>query len=103
VGRPACAVIDIHSSSASRATACRSHARFVLAAATHVDPLTAYLATSPGGVDSVAIIAAGSNVNLPFVMAMQTARFLVILSIGPSLARFMTRRAATTEIGKSSF
>jgi membrane AbrB-like protein len=70
---------------------------YVLAAAAHVDPLTAYLATSPGGVDSVAIIAAGSNVNLPFVMAMQTARFLVILLIGPSLARFMTRRAATTK------
>jgi membrane AbrB-like protein len=65
----------------------------VLAAAAHVDPLSAYLATSPGGVDSVAIIAAGTNVNLPFVMAMQTARFLVILSIGPSLARFMARRA----------
>jgi membrane AbrB-like protein len=72
---------------------------YALAAAAHVDPLTAYLATSPGGVDSVAIIAAGSNVNLPFVMAMQTARFLVVLSIGPSLARFMTRRAGITEKG----
>jgi membrane AbrB-like protein len=74
---------------------------YVLAAAAHVDPLTAYLATSPGGVDSVAIIAAGSNVNLPFVMAMQTARFLIVLSIGPSLARFMTRRAGLTEKGRS--
>jgi membrane AbrB-like protein len=74
---------------------------YVLAAAAHVDPLTAYLATSPGGVDSVAIIAAGSNVNLPFVMAMQTARFLIVLSIGPSLARFMTRRAGLTEKSRS--
>ena len=39
-----------------------------------IDPLTAYLATSPGGMDSVAIIAAASaNVDLSFVMALQTA------------------------------
>ena len=65
----------------------------LLARVAHVDPLSAYLATSPGGVDSVAIIAAGSNVDMPFVMAMQTARFMIILLIGPSLARFMARRA----------
>ena len=55
------------------------------------DPLTAYLATSPGGADSVAIIAASSKVDLPFVMAMQTARFLLVLLIGPSLARNIAR------------
>jgi len=57
-----------------------------------VDPLTAYLAMSPGGLDSVAIIAASSTVNLPFVMAMQTTRFLVVLFTGPSLARFIATR-----------
>ena len=56
------------------------------------DPLTAYLATSPGGADSVAIIAASSKVDVPFVMAMQTARFLLVLAIGPSLARAIARR-----------
>jgi len=55
------------------------------------DPLTAYLATSPGGADSVAIIAASSNVDLPFVMAMQTARFLLVLLVGPTLARAVAR------------
>jgi uncharacterized protein len=67
---------------------------YVLARVAHIDPLTAYLATSPGGADSVAIIAAGSNVNLPFVMAMQTGRFILLLLIGPSLARLMAKRAA---------
>jgi membrane AbrB-like protein len=57
-----------------------------------IDPLTAYLATSPGGADSVAIIAASSKVDLPFVMAMQTARFLLVLLIGPSLARAIAQR-----------
>ena len=54
-----------------------------------VDPLTAYLATSPGGADSIAIIAASTKVDLPFIMAMQTSRFLIVLLIGPSLARFV--------------
>lgn len=56
------------------------------------DPLTAYLATSPGGADSVAIIAASTPVDVPFVMAMQTLRFLLVLLIGPPLARFVARR-----------
>ena len=54
-----------------------------------IDPLTAYLATSPGGVDSVAIIAASTKVDTPFVMALQTVRFLVILMVGPALSRFV--------------
>nr|WP_148210775.1 AbrB family transcriptional regulator [Beijerinckia indica] len=58
-----------------------------------IDPLTAYLATSPGGADSVAIIASSSEVNLPFVMAMQIARFLLVLFTGPSLARFIAKRS----------
>jgi membrane AbrB-like protein len=55
-----------------------------------IDPLTAYLATSPGGMDSVAIIAAASNrVDLSFVMALQTARFVFVLVGGPPLARLI--------------
>jgi len=57
-----------------------------------IDPLTAYLATSPGGADSIAIIAAASSkVDLPFVMAMQSARFLLVLLAGPALARMVAR------------
>ena len=57
----------------------------------HVNPVTAYLAMSPGGMDSVAIIAASSpGVNVPFVMAMQTARFLIVVFAGPPLARFVS-------------
>lgn len=66
-----------------------------LAALLHVligtDPLTAYLATSPGGADSVAIIAASSQVDVPFVMAMQMARFLLVLLVGPTLAKAVAR------------
>ena len=57
-----------------------------------VDALTAYLAASPGGVDSVAIIAASSHVDMPFVMAMQTARFLLVMLTGPAIARMLARQ-----------
>jgi membrane AbrB-like protein len=57
-----------------------------------VDPLTAYLATSPGGMDSVAIIAAAAqHVDISFVMALQSARFLVVLLVGPSVARLVAK------------
>jgi uncharacterized protein len=65
----------------------------VLVMVAGVDPLTAYLATSPGGADSVAIIAASSKVDLPFVMAMQAGRLIVVLLTGPSLTRFIARHA----------
>ncbi|MGV8953957.1 MAG: AbrB family transcriptional regulator, partial [Cypionkella sp.] len=62
-----------------------------------IDPLTAYLATSPGGADSVAIIAASSKVDVPFVIAMQMARFLVVLITGPSLARLIVKWAGIVD------
>lgn len=57
-----------------------------------VDPLTAYLATSPGGADSVAIIAASSNVDISFVMAMQTVRLIAVLFLAPILTKFIAER-----------
>ncbi|RYE07781.1 MAG: AbrB family transcriptional regulator [Hyphomicrobiales bacterium] len=66
---------------------------FLLVWLAGVDPLTAYLATSPGGADSVAIIAANSDVDVPFVMAMQAGRLLVVLLTGPALARFIATRS----------
>jgi membrane AbrB-like protein len=64
---------------------------WLLHVAVGTDPLTAYLATSPGGADSVAIIAASAHVDLPFVMAMQIARFMMVLLLGPALARAVAR------------
>lgn len=65
---------------------------FILVETAGIDPLTAYLATSPGGMDSIAIIAASSDVDVPFVMALQTARLLLVMAVGPSLARFVASR-----------
>ena len=56
----------------------------------HIDPLTAYLATSPGGMDSVAIIAASSpQVDLPFVMALQGLRLVFVIALAPALVKWV--------------
>jgi membrane AbrB-like protein len=57
------------------------------------DLLTAHLATSPGGLDAAAVLAASTNVDMPFVMGLQTVRLIVVLLLGPSLARFVARRS----------
>lgn len=63
-----------------------------------ISPLTAYLATSPGGMDSVAIIAAAThNVDVPFVMALQTSRFMTVLLIGPAISRWVANRMEKPE------
>lgn len=58
-----------------------------------VDFLTAFLATSPGGLDSVAIIAVGSKADVSFVLAVQTLRLFVVLVTGPILAKWIARGA----------
>jgi uncharacterized protein len=62
---------------------------WMLVALLHVDPLTAYLATNPGGVDAAAIIAASTKVDTSFVMALQTLRVIVMLFVGPHVARWV--------------
>lgn len=58
-----------------------------------VDPLTAYLSTSPGGIDSVILIAMSSKADVSFVVAVQTLRLFVVILAGPHIARFICRHA----------
>ncbi len=58
-----------------------------------LDPLTAFLATSPGGLDSVVVIALGGNVDFSFVVAVQTMRLFMVILIGPYVAKWLCRFA----------
>jgi len=69
---------------------------WALAAIAHLDGLTAYLATSPGGADSVAIIAAATPVDASIVMAIQIGRFFAVLLLGPMLAKGAVRLIGIT-------
>jgi membrane AbrB-like protein len=60
----------------------------------HIDALTAYLATSPGGLDTVAIIAASTpRVDLPFVLALQAVRLLFVIGLAPLITRLVLRHS----------
>jgi uncharacterized protein len=65
-----------------------------LATLVHIDGLTAYLATSPGGVDVAAIIAASTpSVDLSFVLALQTIRLFATIALAPLLIRLVVRHS----------
>ena len=61
---------------------------WALAALTSIDGLTAYLATAPGGIDSVAIMALGSGADAPLVLAVQTLRLFAVVLAGALLGRW---------------
>ena len=63
-----------------------------LATATGIDPLTAYLATTPGGIESVTIAALDTVADTSLVLTIQMIRFLVIVLLGPPLVLRLTRR-----------
>lgn len=65
----------------------------LLAWLTPVDGLTAYLATTPGGLFAVLATAADSGADVTYVMAVQLLRLLLILALTPAIARFLRRRA----------
>ncbi|QIG42957.1 AbrB family transcriptional regulator [Nocardioides anomalus] len=64
----------------------------LLAWATPVDGLTAYLATTPGGLFAVLSTAADAGSDVTYVLAVQLCRLLVILALTPLLARWLSSR-----------
>ena len=67
----------------------------------HTDALTAYLATSPGGLDSVAIIAASApHVDLAFVMALQAVRLVFVICLAPVITRLVVRHSPHLRVAR---
>lgn len=56
------------------------------------DFLSVYLATSPGGLDSMAIIAVDSQADVSLVLAMQALRLFTVILIGPMLVKWVIQR-----------
>jgi uncharacterized protein len=61
----------------------------VLSLLTGSDYMTGYLATTPGGMDSVAVVALGSGAEMPIVMTVQMVRLLTLIFFAPFLSRFV--------------
>ncbi len=63
----------------------------VLASVTGTDQLTAYLATTPGGLFAVLATAADSGSDVTFVLAIQVIRVFAMLLFAPLLGRWFRR------------
>ena len=63
----------------------------VLSAVTGVDELTAYLATTPGGLFAVLATAADSGSDVTYVLAIQVIRLFAVLLFAPLLGRWLRR------------
>ena len=61
----------------------------ILLAALDADPLTAYLATTPGGISSVLAAAFDTGADLTLVVAVQTLRLMVLALVAPLAARVL--------------
>jgi membrane AbrB-like protein len=61
---------------------------WALAALTGIDGMTAYLATTPGGIESVAIVSLGTGADAPLVLAVQMLRLLAVVFAGSLLGRW---------------
>lgn len=64
---------------------------WVLARAAGMDFLSMYLATSPGGLDAMAIIAVETHADVGMVLAMQTLRLFGVILTGAYFARQIIR------------
>jgi uncharacterized protein len=60
---------------------------FLVAQLMHVDLVSAYLAATPGGLDSVAAVATDLHVDTTLVVSMHLVRLLCVLVLGPWLVR----------------
>lgn len=58
----------------------------------HIDFKTAYLAFSPGGLDTAAILSASGNVDIHLVMASQSLRLILVVLCWPWIAKYFSNK-----------
>jgi hypothetical protein len=71
---------------------------WALALLTGIDPFSAYLATTPGGLNMVTIIALDSGADVALVLTLGLLRFLVIMLAAPHVVRWLVRRYAREDV-----
>ena len=58
----------------------------------HIDFLSAYLAATPGGLDSLAAIAADLKADAALILAVHSLRLISVFILGPPLGQILGRR-----------
>lgn len=67
-----------------------------------VSLLTAYMALNPGGIDAVLITASSVDVDLPFILALQISRLVLVIALLPALSRWIAERHLRPRAGERS-
>ena len=62
-----------------------------------IDLLSAYLAVTPGGLDSVAAMATDLKADAALILAVHALRLISVLVIGPYLVQILARRLTRQE------
>ncbi len=62
-----------------------------------IDLLSAYLAATPGGLDSVAVMATDLKADAALILAVHSLRLISVLVLGPFLVQIVGRRLAESE------
>ncbi|WP_236638210.1 AbrB family transcriptional regulator [Mangrovicoccus ximenensis] len=65
----------------------------ILSLVAGVDLMSALLATVPGSIDSIALIAVNAQADVTFVMMLQTLRLFAVAGLGPFVARGLVQLA----------
>lgn len=73
----------------------------VLAKFVHLNLLSGYLATTPGGINAVMAIAFGSGADTTLIFEMQTFRLFIMLLVAVPLVRWLISRDKSTKSGIS--
>jgi membrane AbrB-like protein len=60
-----------------------------------IDLLSAYLAATPGGLDSVAAMATDLRADAALILAVHSLRLISVLIVGPFLVQIVARRLVT--------
>jgi membrane AbrB-like protein len=70
---------------------------YLLSVMMGLDHLTAFLATAPGSIDLIAILSITHHVDVSFVLALQTTRLLMVVLLGPFIARGVQVQSARAD------
>lgn len=72
--------------------ACGGILAAAISAILHLDPVTAFLSTAPGSIETMTLVAVASHADVSIVLAFQTVRLFTVVLFGPSILQFLLRR-----------
>lgn len=77
--------------------ACGGLLAAAISAILHLDPVTAFLSTAPGSIETMTLVAIASHADVSIVLAFQTVRLFTVVLFGPTILQVLLRRVRWRE------